>query len=119
MKATQLLHERGQSLWLDNITRDLLNRGTLERYSDELSVTGLTSNPTISERGPRTTRDQQNHVGRRRDRDTVLDQFATAGIDIYDLAAKLQDEGAKAFVSSWNDLMNVIASKSSKLAKAS
>ena len=53
------------------------------------------------------------------DYDTVLDQFATAGIDIYDLAAKLQDEGAKSFVSSWNDLMNVIASKSSKLAKAS
>ena len=53
------------------------------------------------------------------DYDTVLDQFATAGIDIYDLAAKLQDEGAKSFVTSWNDLMNVIASKSSKLAKAS
>jgi transaldolase len=53
------------------------------------------------------------------DYDTVLDQFATAGIDVYDLAAKLQDEGAKSFVSSWTDLMNVIASKSSKLAKAS
>ncbi len=47
MKATQLLHDLGQSLWLDNITRDLLNSGTLERYIDELSVTGLTSNPTI------------------------------------------------------------------------
>jgi len=47
MKATQLLHNLGQSLWLDNITRDLLNSGTLKRYSDELSVTGLTSNPTI------------------------------------------------------------------------
>jgi transaldolase len=47
MKATQLLHNLGQSLWLDNITRDLLNSGTLERYIDELSVTGLTSNPTI------------------------------------------------------------------------
>jgi transaldolase len=47
MKATQLLHELGQSLWLDNITRDLLNEGTLRRYVDELSVTGLTSNPTI------------------------------------------------------------------------
>jgi transaldolase len=47
MKATKLLHNRGQSLWLDNITRDLLNRGTLKRYIDELSVTGLTSNPTI------------------------------------------------------------------------
>src|SRR5215467_14316463 len=47
MKATQLLHNMGQSIWLDNITRDLLNTGTLKRYIDELSVTGLTSNPTI------------------------------------------------------------------------
>src|SRR5271157_5041782 len=47
MKATQLLHDLGQSLWLDNITRDLLNSGTLKGYIDELSVTGLTSNPTI------------------------------------------------------------------------
>jgi transaldolase len=47
MKATQTLHERGQSLWLDNITRDLLESGTLARYINELSVTGLTSNPTI------------------------------------------------------------------------
>ena len=47
MKATQLLHNLGQSLWLDNITRDLLTSGTLKSYIDELSVTGLTSNPTI------------------------------------------------------------------------
>jgi transaldolase len=47
MKATQLLHNLGQSIWLDNITRDLLNTGTLKRYIDDLSVTGLTSNPTI------------------------------------------------------------------------
>ena len=47
MKATQTLHDLGQSLWLDNITRDLLNSGTLKRYIGELSVTGLTSNPTI------------------------------------------------------------------------
>src|SRR5580658_6333629 len=47
MKATQLLHNLGQSIWLDNITRDLLNSGTLQRYIGELSVTGLTSNPTI------------------------------------------------------------------------
>src|SRR5256714_10608043 len=47
MKATQLLENLGQSLWLDNITRDLLDSGTLKRYIDELSVTGLTSNPTI------------------------------------------------------------------------
>jgi transaldolase len=47
MKATETLHEQGQSLWLDNITRDLLQSGTLKRYIDELAVTGLTSNPTI------------------------------------------------------------------------
>ena len=72
MKATQLLHNLGQSLWLDN-----------------------------------------------GDCEAVLDQFAAAGIDIDDLAAKLQDDGAKSFVSSWNDLMEVIASKSASLAKAS
>jgi transaldolase len=47
MKATQKLHELGQSIWLDNITRDLLTGGTLKRYISELSLTGLTSNPTI------------------------------------------------------------------------
>lgn len=47
MKPTQALHNLGQSIWLDNITRELLNTGTLKRYVDELSVTGLTSNPTI------------------------------------------------------------------------
>src|SRR5690348_4283653 len=47
MKATQLLHNLGQSIWLDNITRDLLDSGTLARYIKDLSVTGLTSNPTI------------------------------------------------------------------------
>jgi transaldolase len=49
VRATQRLHELGQSLWLDNITRELLVSGTLERYVRELSVTGLTSNPTIFE----------------------------------------------------------------------
>ena len=47
MKTTQRLHDAGQSLWLDNITRSLLTGGTLSRYIAELSVTGLTSNPTI------------------------------------------------------------------------
>ena len=47
MNPTKTLHDLGQSLWLDNITRELLNAGTLKRYIDELSVTGLTSNPTI------------------------------------------------------------------------
>jgi len=49
LHATTLLHKLGQSLWLDNITRDLLDQGTLKRYIHELSVTGLTSNPTIFE----------------------------------------------------------------------
>jgi transaldolase len=47
MKATRKLHELGQSIWLDNITRDLLTSGTLKRHIDEMSLTGLTSNPTI------------------------------------------------------------------------
>ena len=47
IRATQKLHEMGQSLWLDNITRSLLTSGTLRRYIQDFSVTGLTSNPTI------------------------------------------------------------------------
>jgi transaldolase len=47
MRATALLRDLGQSLWLDNITRDLLNNGTLKHYIDDLSITGVTSNPTI------------------------------------------------------------------------
>src|ERR1700753_50971 len=47
MKATASLRDLGQSLWLDNITRDLLNDGTLARYIEDFSITGLTSNPTI------------------------------------------------------------------------
>ena len=47
MNPTQRLHRLGQSLWLDNITRAMLRDGTLQRYIDELSITGLTSNPTI------------------------------------------------------------------------
>jgi transaldolase len=47
MTITKSLHDLGQSIWLDNITREILDNGTLRRYIDELSVTGLTSNPTI------------------------------------------------------------------------
>jgi transaldolase len=49
MKATASLRNLGQSLWLDNITRDILDNGTLQRYINDFSVTGLTSNPTIFE----------------------------------------------------------------------
>ena len=47
MKATEILHDRGQSLWLDNITRSMLDDGTIQRYINSYSVTGLTSNPSI------------------------------------------------------------------------
>src|ERR1700720_2624939 len=47
MRPTSVLHKLGQSLWLDNITRELLNSGMLQRFTEEFSVTGLTSNPTI------------------------------------------------------------------------
>ncbi len=53
MKATQRLQELGQSLWLDNITREMLMDGTLRRYVDDFNVTGLTSNPTIFDRAIR------------------------------------------------------------------
>jgi transaldolase len=55
MKPTQILHNKGQSLWLDNISRAILNDGTLKRYIDELSVTGLTSNPTIFDKAIKNT----------------------------------------------------------------
>jgi transaldolase len=57
MKATQLLYNLGQSLWLDNITRNLLTSGRLRRYIEEFSVTGLTSNPTIFDNAIRKTGD--------------------------------------------------------------
>src|SRR6516164_4548298 len=47
MRATEKLHELGQSIWLDNITRELLDSGQLQTYIDDYSVTGLTSNPAI------------------------------------------------------------------------
>jgi transaldolase len=57
MRATQQLHDLGQSIWLDNITRGLLTDGTLRRYIDEFSVTGLTSNPTIYDHAVKTGSD--------------------------------------------------------------
>jgi transaldolase len=55
IKPTSWLHRLGQSIWLDNITRDLLDKGTLQRAIDELSLTGLTSNPTIFEQALKTS----------------------------------------------------------------
>ncbi len=68
-KPTQQLHELGQSLWLDNITRSLLTSGTLQRYITELSVSGLTSNPTIFD----------NAIARSDDYDTAIREKLAAG----------------------------------------
>ncbi|MGD0950553.1 MAG: transaldolase [Candidatus Binatia bacterium] len=62
MKATQKLHEMGQSLWLDNITRGLLTSGTLGRYIQEFSVTGLTSNPTIFDHAVKNSHDYDHAI---------------------------------------------------------
>jgi transaldolase len=62
MNPTKIIHDLGQSLWIDNITRDLLNSGTLQRYIDELSVTGLTSNPTIFDHAIRKSADYDSDI---------------------------------------------------------
>ena len=62
MKATQRLHEMGQSLWLDNITRKLLTSGTLQRYIQEFSITGLTSNPTIFDHAIKNSTDYDDDI---------------------------------------------------------
>ncbi len=101
MKATQTLHDLGQSLWLDNITRNLLTAGTLRRCIGELSNEAIAAMPADGG-----------------DSEEVLARFAQAGVNADALAARLQDEGAKSFVNSWNELMSVIASKSAVLRKA-
>jgi transaldolase len=64
MNPTATLHDLGQSLWLDNITRDLLNGGTLQSYIDQLSVTGLTSNPTIFDHAIKNSSDYDSDIAR-------------------------------------------------------
>ena len=63
MKATLKLHEIGQSLWLDNITRGLLASGMLQHYIQELSITGLTSNPTIFDHAVKNSHDYDGAIG--------------------------------------------------------
>jgi transaldolase len=67
MKPTQILHDAGQSLWLDNISRAILNDGTLKRYIDEFSVTGLTSNPTIFDKAIKNTDLYDSDIGKKLD----------------------------------------------------
>ena len=68
MKPTATLHDLGQSLWLDNITRDLLNSGTLQRYIDELLVTGLTSNPTVFDHAIKNSADYDSDISQHAER---------------------------------------------------
>ena len=110
---TRKLHDLGQRLWLDNITRELLTSGTLARYISELSVAGLTSNPTIFERA----------ISKSSVYDKAIQKLASQGftdegvffeVALQDLtlAARLQDEGLQAFAKSWGALMAGIREKS-------
>jgi transaldolase len=65
MKPTRTLHDLGQSIWLDNVTRALLNSGTLQRYVERLSVTGLTSNPTIFDHAIKNSSDYDADIARK------------------------------------------------------
>ncbi|MDP9091122.1 MAG: transaldolase [Pseudomonadota bacterium] len=79
MNMTKKLHDTGQSLWLDNITRDMLDDGTLRRYMEQLSITGLTSNPTIFDEA----------IGKGAAYDEGIRQKATAGLSGADLFVEL------------------------------
>jgi len=164
MKATQLLHNLGQSIWLDNITRDLLDNGTLKHYFDELWLTGLTSNPTIFKQAiknsPAYTAAIRKEFAEGKSEEEVCFELAledlaraadlfgpiyerTNGVDgwvsprscavaglryaqdvaaakdLYARAAtRLQEEGAKSFVKSWDELMSQIASQGAVLRNA-
>jgi transaldolase len=88
MNPTQQLHELGQSLWLDNITRDLLSDGTLRRYIDELSITGLTSNPTIFDKAISGSTTYDDHITQLQEKGLQPEQtfFELAIADLRDAA---------------------------------
>jgi transaldolase len=90
MNATHKLHQLGQSLWLDNITREMLDDGTLERYIDELRITGLTSNPTIFEKAIKQTRAYDAAIRAKRNQGKTAEQlFFDLAIDDLGRAADL------------------------------
>ncbi len=80
MKPTQQLHDLGQSIWLDNITRTLLTSGTLQRYIQEFAVTGLTSNPTIFDHAIRNSSDYDDAIRQKvqaeKSRETIFFELA-------------------------------------------
>ena len=82
MNATQNLHDLGQSLWLDNITREMLASGTLKRYIDDFSVTGLTSNPTIFDHAIKNSAAYDDAIrGRLKQRKTGEELFFELAVD--------------------------------------
>jgi transaldolase len=103
MKATETLHRAGQSLWLDNITRTLLTSGTLRHYIEELSITGRTSNPTIFDHAIRNGTAY----------DAAIRQRLAVGRSGESLFFEIALEDL-----TQDDLLGVIASKSSSLQKA-
>jgi transaldolase len=105
MKATQLLHNQGQSLWLDTIYITALAAPFTVNTMPEETLKALADH---GETGPIMAADG-GHC------ENVLERYAQAGVNVDDLAARLQDEGAKSFVKSWNELLAVIATKSAAL----
>ena len=115
MRATETLHQQGQSLWLDNITRGMLDSGQIQKLIDQYSVTGLTclDAPFTINTMPDSTLEaffDHGEVGGPMPADggaadELLSRFAEAGIDTDALAAQLQSNGAKGFVDAWTDLM--------------
>ena len=112
MRATQELHEMGQSLWLDNITRGLLASDTLGRYIQEFSVTGLTSNPTIFDHAIKNSHDYDDAI-RQKLKEGKSGEALFFELALEDLrqAADLQREGTESFVKAWKELLDSIGSK--------
>lgn len=89
MKPTGALHKLGQSLWLDNITRELLSSGTLQRFIEEFSVTGLTSNPTIFDHAIRHSATYDDDISRKASSGTAEDLFFDLALSDLTRAAEL------------------------------
>jgi Transaldolase/Fructose-6-phosphate aldolase len=97
MKATQKLHEMGQSLWLDNMTRGLLTTGTLGRYIQDFSITGLTSNPTIFDHAIKNSHDYDDSIGQKlkqaKSREVIFFELAIADLqNAADLFRRIHDQ---------------------------
>jgi transaldolase len=110
MNATRNLHDLGQSLWLDNITRGLLDSGTLARHIRDFSVTGITSNPTIFAHA----------IGDGDRYDTAIRRTMAQGEGVDDavLAPRLQREGADAFSESCHQLPQRIGARTKEASQA-